>query len=122
MENTKDYNFFYLMEKEINKPLKIIITSSLGEGKYTEKEMDEEIEKINLKNTKSLLVLYKDDGENFWNITSNNGEKLDIGSKESNYEKWDEIRSKVLPIEKEDLIIFCSSGSKENTKIKTLKK
>lgn len=111
MENTKDYNFFYLNEKE-TLPLKVLITSSLGEGKYTQEEITKEIEKITLKNTNGKIALYQDDGENFWEVSSTQNNQLNIGNKEDNYAKWDEIKSKVLPIEVEDLLVFCES--KEN--------
>lgn len=103
MEKSKDFNFFYINDKEL--PLKVLITSSLGEGKYTQEDIQEQIERIKEKNNGRIMI-YQDDGENFWEIFS--GKKLDIGSKENNYKKWDEIKIKAYTIDVEDLIVFCS--------------
>lgn len=102
MENTKDFNFFYINDKEL--PLKVLVTSSLGEGKYSQEEIQEHIEKINAKNKNGKIAIYQDDGENFWEVSS--GNQLDIGNKENNYAKWNEIKIKALPIDVEDLLIF----------------
>lgn len=104
MENTKDFNFFYINDKEL--PLKVLVTSSLGEGKYSQEEIQEQIEKINEKNSNGKIAIYQDDGENFWEVSS--GNQLDIGKKENNYEKWDDIKSKALPIDVEDLLVFSA--------------
>jgi len=104
MENTKDFNFFYINDKEL--PLKVLVTSSLGEGKYTQEEIQIEIEKINKQNTNGKIAIYQDDGENFWEVSS--GNQLNIGSKEDNYAKWDEVKSKALPIDVEDLLVFSA--------------
>ncbi len=118
MENTKDYNFFYINEKQ-TLPIKILITASLGEGRYSQEEINQKVEEINTKNNNGKVELYQDDGENFWNLKSS--EKLDIGTKEDNYKKWDELKSRALPIEIEDLLVFCSSNEtklKSNYKLK----
>lgn len=115
MENTKDYNFFYVKEKDNTLPLKVIITSALGEGKYTFEEMSGQIKKVKQKNTEGKLILYQDDGEIFWNISQPDGSQLDIGTKEDNYAKWDSMKNNVLSIEIEDLLVFCHS---KDTKVK----
>lgn len=118
MENTKDYNFFYVKEKDNTLPLKVIITSALGEGKYTFEEMSGQIKKVKQKNTEGKLILYQDDGEIFWNISQSDGSQLDIGTKEDNYAKWDSMKNNVLSIEIEDLLVFCHSKDSKDSKVK----
>lgn len=114
MENTKDYNFFYINEKESSLPLKVLITASMGEGKYNREEIEELVQKIEEKNTQGKIHLYQDDGENFWNVSNNT--KLEIGTKEDNFEKWNELKEKALVIEIEDLLVFTQSN--ENKVVK----
>lgn len=122
MENTKDYNFFYVKEKDNTLPLKVIITSALGEGKYTFEEMSGQIKKVKQKNTEGKLILYQDDGEIFWNISQPDGSQLDIGTKEDNYAKWDSMKNNVLSIEIEDLLVFCHSKDSKDSKDTKVKK
>lgn len=111
MDNTKDYNFFYVKEKETDNslPLKVIVTAALGEGQYTTEEVGQYIEQINQKNTNGKVTIYQDDGQNFWEVSSTNTSKLDIGTEEDNFKKWDEIKSNTLSISPEDIIGFCES-------------
>ena len=86
---------------------------------FTQEEINQKVEEINTKNNNGKVELYQDDGENFWSLKSS--EKLDIGTKEDNYKKWDELKSRALPIEVEDLLVFCSSNEtklKSNYKLK----
>lgn len=116
MENTKDYNFFYINDKE-DLPLKVIITASLGEGKYNREEIEKLIQTIENKNTQGKIHLYQDDGESFYNVSyNNNNEKLDIGTKEDNFEKWNIIKDKALVVEIEDLLVFAQSSDSKVVK------
>lgn len=116
MENTKDYNFFYINDKE-DLPLKVIITASLGEGKYNREEIEQLIQTIENKNTQGKIHLYQDDGENFYNVSyNNNNEKLDIGTKEDNFEKWNIVKDKALVVEIEDLLVFAQSSDSKVVK------
>lgn len=116
MENTKDYNFFYINDKE-NLPLKVLITASLGEGKYDKEEITQLVDNIQSKNTQNKINLYQDDGENFWNVADNT--KLDIGTKENNFANWDDIKDKALVIGIDDLLVFAQSN--ENKIVKKYK-
>lgn len=109
MENTNDYNFFYINEKE-EMPIKVIITTSLGECKYNLEQIQQLVSTIQNENTQGKISLYQDDGENFWNLS--NHTQLDIGNKEDNFKKWDKIKQKALVIEIEDLLVFAKSQDK----------
>ena len=113
MENLeKDYNFFYIKEHE--KITTVIITSSLGNGKYTKEDISNIIDKLNnIPKISNLISLFEDDGENFWSIFDN--KKLDIGSKEDNYKKWEDIKTKIEIFEIEDFLVLSKYVKKENS-------
>lgn len=108
MENSKDYNFFYIREK--TEPARIIITASLGEGKYSDNEINESIEMIKQQNGSLNVVLYKDDGENLWKISETGSEKLDIGTKEDSYSLWSSIKERLLEIPLADILVICNKA------------
>jgi hypothetical protein len=129
MEQEKDYNFFIIgnrakgiVENKTDE-IEIIVTSSLGEGKYNKEEIDKfilDLEKFS-KESGGYLKIFQDDGENFWSIYSRNIERLDIGNEKDNYKKWDTIRSDAKQINIKDLINLCEAVALENTDTNTKK-
>lgn len=128
MENEKNYNFFIIGSRangtsEKSDDIEVIVTSSLGQGKYDIEEIKEQINNLEKfsKESGGYLKVYQDDGENFWSVYSSHGERLDIGSANDKYVKWDEIRNDAKQINIKNLIHLCESVELENKVEKKLK-